>query len=84
MPVSNPRPASDLSTNTLKICACVHRHDLQLDFLEAVFGCSKEMDVERLAACTVSKLGAFLWAKACVTHRREVRMLGSAALWTPQ
>lgn len=29
------------------------RYDLQLDFLEAVFGCSREIDVDRLAACTV-------------------------------
>eukprot|EP00798_Chlamydomonas_sp_ICE-L_P028051 gene28051-31153_t len=27
------------------------RFDLQLDFLDAVFGCSKEIDVDRLASC---------------------------------
>ena len=32
-------------------CAC--RYDLQLDFLEAVFGTSKEIEVDRLASCTV-------------------------------
>jgi hypothetical protein len=30
-----------------------NRFDLQLDFMEAVFGCSKEIDVDRMAACTV-------------------------------
>lgn len=29
------------------------RYELQLDFMEAVFGCSKELEVDRLAACTV-------------------------------
>jgi len=29
------------------------RYELQLDFLEAVFGCSREIDLDRLAACTV-------------------------------
>jgi hypothetical protein len=29
------------------------RFDLQLDFLEAVSGCSKEINIDRLAACTV-------------------------------
>jgi len=28
------------------------RYDLQLDFLEAVFGCSKEIEVDKLAGCT--------------------------------
>ncbi len=30
-----------------------HRHDLQLEFLDAVFGCTKEIEVDRLATCTV-------------------------------
>ena len=30
------------------------RYDLQLDFLEAVFGCAREIDVDRLASCSVS------------------------------
>lgn len=33
------------------------RYDLQLDFLEAVFGASKEIDVDRLATCSVSCTG---------------------------
>ncbi|KAI8473278.1 MAG: chloroplast DnaJ-like protein 1 [Monoraphidium minutum] len=27
------------------------RYDLQIDFLEAVFGCKKEIDIDRLASC---------------------------------
>lgn len=31
--------------------------DLQLDFLDAVFGCSRELDVDRLTGCEVGQRG---------------------------
>lgn len=46
-------------------CAPRHRHDLQLEFLEAVFGVSREINVERLAGCGVS------WANLHLTTRRR-------------
>ena len=47
------------------------RHDLQLDFLEAVFGCSREIDVDRLAGCSVSLKLYLLDVKViCIPIRR--------------
>jgi len=49
----SPRTLST-STDTPPCC----RYDLQLDFLEAVFGAAKEIDVDRLASCSVSAAAA--------------------------
>ncbi len=45
----------DLLLTTWSIMGCLPtccRYELQIDFLEAVFGCSKELDIDHLVECT--------------------------------
>lgn len=51
LPAVTPPRRFTHSHTAAAACSHTHRYDLQLDFLEAVFGCGKEIEVDRLASC---------------------------------